>query len=81
MAREFLKMAKLADLATTPSTILAERYAAAGIENVAVIANHLPRWMPGFGSKPTHAGTVIGWMALCDRYSLTSMMVSARHVT
>src|SRR5690349_9886855 len=46
--RSILQAAKLADLTTTPNELLAERYRAAGVDNVAVIENHLERDMFGF---------------------------------
>ena len=42
---------------------LAERYRSEGIENVAVIDNHLQRGMFGFGSRSKHDGVVVGWVA------------------
>jgi glycosyltransferase involved in cell wall biosynthesis len=61
--REILKAARLADVTTTPSAPLAERYRSAGVDNVAVIENHLRREMFGFGSKSKHEGVVVGWVA------------------
>lgn len=61
--RDILKAAKLADLATTPSALLAERYRAEGARKVAVIENHLARGMFGFGSRSKHQGLVVGWVA------------------
>lgn len=59
----YLKAAQIADLVTTPSHTLAEKYRAAGIENVAVIENYLDRDTPGFGSRSSHDGIVVGWVA------------------
>lgn len=61
--RDMLKMAALADLATAPSEVLAEIYRRAGVENVAVLENHLERTMFGFGSTSPHDGVVVGWVA------------------
>jgi hypothetical protein len=61
--RSILQAANLADLTTTPNEQLAERYRSAGVENVAVIENHLERNMFGFGSKSKHDGVVVGWVA------------------
>jgi glycosyltransferase involved in cell wall biosynthesis len=61
--REMLKAARLADLTTTPSELLAERYRAEGARNVAVIHNHLQPGVFGFGSKSKHGGVVVGWVA------------------
>jgi hypothetical protein len=60
---ELLRVARFADLTTTPSRVLAERYAAAGVQHVAVIDNHLERDCNGFGQARPHAGLVVGWMA------------------
>jgi glycosyltransferase involved in cell wall biosynthesis len=60
--RKMLQAAKLADVTTTPSALLAERYRAAGVERVRVIENHLCRSF-GFGSRTRHDGVVVGWIA------------------
>jgi glycosyltransferase involved in cell wall biosynthesis len=60
---EILRLAKLAHLTTTPSHVLAERYRAAGVNQVAVIANHLDSAVEGFAVKQPHEGVVVGWMA------------------
>jgi len=60
--REMLQAAKLADVTTTPSELLAERYRAAGVEHVSVLENHLRRSF-GFGSRSKHDGVVVGWVA------------------
>jgi glycosyltransferase involved in cell wall biosynthesis len=61
--REILKASRLADLTTTPSELLAERYRSAGASDVVVIGNHLERGLAGFGSRAKHKGVVIGWVA------------------
>lgn len=61
--REVLKVAALSDLTTTPSGVLADIYRRAGVENVAVIENHLERSMPGFDAPSRHEGVVVGWVA------------------
>jgi hypothetical protein len=61
--RETIKAARLADLTTTPSASIAERYRAAGIENVAVVGNYLASNAFGFGSRSKHEGVVVGWIA------------------
>jgi hypothetical protein len=61
--KEMLDAARLSNLTTTPSAPLAERYRAAGVENVAVIENHLQRGAFGFGSRSKHEGVVVGWVA------------------
>lgn len=63
MARRIVSAAKVAHLTTTTCTPLAERFLAAGVENVAVIANHLDTGMVGFGSRAEHDGVVLGWVA------------------
>ncbi len=60
---EMLRLAKAADLTTTPSRVLAEKYASAGAPHVAVIDNHLDGAVSGFGVKEAHAGVVVGWVA------------------
>jgi len=60
---EILRLAKVADLTTTPSEALAQKYAAAGARHVAVIDNHLDRELPGFGVAAPHEGVVVGWVA------------------
>jgi hypothetical protein len=78
--RRLLKAAKLADITTTPSTVLADVYRDAGVENVTVIENRLERTMLGFGSRSKHHGTVVGWVAArehsvdLDRIPLTSAL-------
>jgi hypothetical protein len=66
-ARKFadiLKVARFADLATTPSDELATGYRESGAENVAVIENYLDvSAMPGFGTRNKHEGIVVGWVA------------------
>jgi hypothetical protein len=62
-ARAIEKVARLADLTTTPSQLLAERYRAVGAREVAVIENHLDESMFGFGYRAQHDGLVIGWVA------------------
>jgi len=61
--RSTVQAAKLADLTTTPSPVLADSYRSAGASGVAVIENHLERDMFGFGSKLNHDGVVVGWIA------------------
>jgi hypothetical protein len=63
MFREILQAARLADATTTPNGALAERYRAAGVENVTVVENHLARDAFGFGASPKHDGVVVGWVA------------------
>jgi len=61
--KRLLEMAQLSDITTTPSAVLADIYRRAGVENVAVIENHLDRKMIGFGSRSKHDATVLGWIA------------------
>jgi hypothetical protein len=60
---ELLRIARFADLTTTPSRVLAQKYDAAGAQHIAVIDNHLERDLHGFGQPRAHAGLVVGWMA------------------
>jgi hypothetical protein len=65
-ARKFgsmLKIARFADLTTTPSETLAEKYRTAGAANVVTIENYLDEHVDGFGSRTKHRGMVIGWIA------------------
>lgn len=61
--RAVLKAARLADVTTTPNELLAEYYRKAGVDNVAVIENHLQREMFGFGPGSKHEDVVVGWVA------------------
>lgn len=61
--KEILQAVRLADLATTPSDALAERYRSTGAKNVRVIENHLSSAAFGFGSRGRHEGIVVGWVA------------------
>jgi hypothetical protein len=61
--KEMLQLAALSNLATTPSPALADIYRAEGVQDVAVIDNHLERSMVGFGLRAKHDGVVIGWVA------------------
>jgi glycosyltransferase involved in cell wall biosynthesis len=60
---EMLRLTRVADLTTTPSYVLAEKYRAAQANHVAVIENHLDGEVEGFGAKAAHAGVVVGWVA------------------
>ncbi len=60
---DILKIASFADLATTPSEVLAEKYRGAGATNVRVIENYVDRLIQGFGSRNKHQGVVVGWVA------------------
>jgi hypothetical protein len=57
---------RLADLTTTPSPVLAERYEAVGASRVAVIENHLDKSMFGFGYRSKHDGVVVAWVAALE---------------
>jgi glycosyltransferase involved in cell wall biosynthesis len=61
--REILSMAQLADLTTTPSELLAERYRQAGARHVAVIENHLSREMLSVDRVSKRDKVVVGWVA------------------
>jgi glycosyltransferase involved in cell wall biosynthesis len=56
------RVARRATLVTTPSRVLADRYRAAGAENVEVIENYLPREF-AMQRRRRHTGLVIGWVA------------------
>src|SRR5579884_3572101 len=57
---------RLADLTTTPSAVLAERYSTVGANRVAVIENHLDKDMFGFGIRSKHDGVVVAWVAALE---------------
>jgi hypothetical protein len=61
--RRLIGVARMADLVTTPSPVLADLYRESGIEDVRIIGNHLEREMFGFGSSVRHDAVVIGWVA------------------
>jgi hypothetical protein len=65
-AKTFEKAAQLADLVTTPSQALAERYRAAGAQNVTVIENYLDGDAHHFGRRTPHHGVVVGWVAALE---------------
>jgi hypothetical protein len=76
--REMVKAAKIADLTTTTSPLLAEQFRAAGVEHVTVIENYLRRSMFGFGSRTKHDGVVVGWVAAREhRLDLERIPVAA----
>jgi hypothetical protein len=61
---DILKITRFADLATTPSAVIAAKYREAGAANVAVIENQLDSDQKrDFGRRVTHAGIVLGWIA------------------
>jgi glycosyltransferase involved in cell wall biosynthesis len=55
--------ARQADLVTTPSPVIAEKYERAGVGNVVVIGNYLDPRMDCFGFRSKHDGVVVGWIA------------------
>jgi hypothetical protein len=63
VSADYIAAARLADLVTTPSHRLAEKYRAAGAENVIVVGNHLASDLVGFGRRSAHDGIVVGWVA------------------
>jgi glycosyltransferase involved in cell wall biosynthesis len=65
---ESIKAARLADLTTTTSELIAERYRREGASNVVVIGNAVEPRMFGFGSRSKHEGVVIGWVAGGEHY-------------
>jgi len=56
------EMVRIADVITTPSAILADRYRELGAADVRVLENHLPREFQGVGRIP-HDGVVIACLA------------------
>jgi glycosyltransferase involved in cell wall biosynthesis len=61
-ARGVLRTALTADLVTTPTPVLAEKYRSAGIRHVAVLENYLPTQWARRRRTP-HQGLVVGWTA------------------
>ncbi|ADB52326.1 glycosyltransferase family protein [Conexibacter woesei] len=57
-----VRTAREADVVTTSTAPLAERYRSAGVERTAVIDNHLSPKAPG-ARRRGHDGVVIGWTA------------------
>jgi glycosyltransferase involved in cell wall biosynthesis len=62
-ATVYLAAAKLADLVTTPSPVLAEKYRAAGAENVVVIDNYLFRGHIQGSAGHSHEHLTVGLVA------------------
>lgn len=59
-----LKIARFADMTTTPSHALAATYRSAGATDVTVVENYLDhRSFPGYGRRVRHDGFVVGWVA------------------
>jgi hypothetical protein len=65
-SKAIVRAIRLADLTTTPSRVLADRYEAAGASRVAVIENHLDKNMFGFGYRSKHDGVVVAWVAALE---------------
>jgi hypothetical protein len=61
--REVLRAARLADVATTTTHLLAELYRLARVDNVVVVENHLQSDGRGFRAKSRDDGVLIGWVA------------------
>jgi hypothetical protein len=62
-AARLAAQARKADLVTTPSPVIAEKYQRSGIGNVVVIENYLDAGMECFGHRSKHDGVVVGWIA------------------
>ncbi|MDO8184208.1 hypothetical protein Q5424_00235 [Conexibacter sp. JD483] len=57
-----VEIARLADVVTTSTEALAERYRAEGVERIEVLGNYLPP--ASFGTRRAdHDGVVVGWLA------------------
>ena len=56
-------MVRTADLVTTPSEVLADRYRAMGAERVTVLPNRLPPIFTRPDRVTPHPGVTIGWLA------------------
>jgi glycosyltransferase involved in cell wall biosynthesis len=59
------RVLQTADLVTTPSEELAERFRERGAARVSVIENHVPGTFLGTRPQP-HAGVTIGWVAAAE---------------
>ena len=57
------QMMRCADLVTTPSEVLAERYRAAGADDVRVLGNYLPPVFSRPARVPESPGVTLGWLA------------------
>jgi glycosyltransferase involved in cell wall biosynthesis len=62
-----VKAARLADLVTTPSEVVADLYREAGVRHVVRIENHLAA--APFPARPRHRGIVVGWVAALEHTS------------
>lgn len=62
LVRTLQAMATTADIVTTPSEVLAERFRDLGADDVRVIENYVPDAFPGV-KQPTHDGVVVAWLA------------------
>jgi hypothetical protein len=62
-AARLVTQAKRADLMTTPSPLIAEKYERSGVRNVVVIENRLDPRMECFGFHSKHDGVIVGWVA------------------
>jgi len=62
-AASFMAAARLADLVTTPSHTLAEKYRGAGAHRVVVVGNYLDPDDLCSNRRATHDGVVVGWVA------------------
>jgi glycosyltransferase involved in cell wall biosynthesis len=77
MYAEGLKLARLADVVTTPSQTLAEKFRGAGAHDVRVIENYIHPVLLEAEPQP-HEGIVIGWTAgLEHRADLTYLPIVA----
>jgi glycosyltransferase involved in cell wall biosynthesis len=64
MYAETVKMARLADVFTTTTLTLADRYVASGVKRVEVIPNQLTPHVDR--PRSVHAGVVVGWVAAME---------------
>lgn len=61
-----VRMMRLADLVSSPSAVLAERYRALGIDPVVVIGNHVPDAFARARRERRGGRLVIGWLAALE---------------
>lgn len=72
--------ARLADLVTTPSPVIAEKYRTARARNVVVIENYLDPNMHCFGHSSKHDGVTVGWVAAAEHGADVAQMRIAETV-
>jgi hypothetical protein len=71
---DMVAMVRLADVVTTPSSVLAEQYRAWGAAHVAIVENFIPETYAADAGRPPHEGVTIGWTAGAEhRYDYVTL--------